>query len=529
MVNQARKFLGRANAKQTLANATLLISGAYLLSQLLGLLRTRLLVAHFGASETLSAYYAAFRLPELLFTLLVSGAFAVAFIPVLTEHLEKDQQDEAWRVTSSLLNLLVLATLIAGACIIIFAGPLTSIISPGFSPATHAMTVQLTRIMAVTPMLFAISSVLGSIQQTFNRFAVFSLAGVIYNLGIIFGIVIFVGYWGIYGVAWGVVLGGVLQALLQWLGLYGLGFKYRPIIQLKLKGVRTTLKLMLPRGIDQGIDQINYSVETVIGSLVGPSAIAQLAIANSLKNVPLVLIGSSITTAVFPTLAARASSGQQERLIEAYVQTARLILFLAIPAALFALVARGYIVRLLIGFGDIATANTLGWFAGTIVFTSLFMLVSRVYYAMQDTKTPLYLSLASIPLNILLSFYFSRIYGVVGLAMSASLVAALETTSLGVILRLRHGRFGEGQIFRGAWRMMIAGAIMIGIVYPVIAVVLPLYAGDEGFITLVPKFLAIFAVAIVSYLVPCYLLRLNEAKIVAGRTREIIKRSPTLS
>jgi putative peptidoglycan lipid II flippase len=529
MVDQAKRLLGHANAKQTLASATLFISGAYLLSQLLGLLRTRLLVAHFGASETLSAYYAAFRLPELLFTLLVSGAFAVAFIPVLTDHLEKDQREAAWEVTSSLLNLLVLSTLAAGVFIIIFADPLTTLVSPGFNPATHAMTVHLTRIMAITPMLFAVSSVLGSIQQTFNRFAIFSLAGVVYNLGIIFGILAFVGHIGIYGVAWGVVLGVVLQAVLQWLGLYGLGFEYRPTINLKLKGVRTTLKLMFPRSIDQGIDQINYSVETIIGSLVGPNAIAQLSIANSLKNVPLVLIGSSITTAVFPRLAARASNGQQEKLVEAYVQTARLILFLAIPAALFALVARGYIVRLLYGFGDVTTANTLGWFAGTIVFTSLFMLVSRVYYAMQDTRTPLYLSLASIPLNILLSFILSRSYGVVGLAMSASVVAALETTTLALILRARHGSFGEKSILRGAWRMVIAGAIMIGTLYPLIAVALPLYAADIGISTLLPKFLAIVVVALMTYLVPCYLLRLNEAKHIAGRALEIMQRSLNLT
>jgi len=529
MVNYAKRLLGRANAKQSLTTATLFISGAYLLSQILGLLRYRLLVAHFGVSPTLSAYFAAFRLPELLFTLLVSGAFAVAFIPVLAEHLEKDQQDEAWKVASSLLNLLVLATLAAGVFIIIFADPLTTLVSPGFNPATHAMAVQLTRIMSVTPMLFAISSVLGSIQQTFNRFAIFALAGVLYNLGIIFGIVVFVGHWGVYGVAWGVVLGVILQALLQWLGLYGLGFKYRPIINFRLKGVTTTLKLMLPRSIDQGIDQINYSVETVIGSLVGPNAIAQLALANSLKNVPLMLIGSSITTAVFPRLAARAASGEREQLIGAFVQTARLILFLAIPSALFALVARGYIVRLLYGFGDVATANTLGWFAGTIVFTSLFMLVSRVYYAMQDTRTPLYLSLASIPLNILLSFIFSHQYGVVGLAMSASLVSALETLSLLAILRLRFGSFGEAQIWRGAWRMLISGAVMVGFIYPLISQVLPLFANDRGFFTLMPKFLAIVAVAGVTYFLPCYLLRLNEAKHFTGRAREILLRQLNLT
>jgi putative peptidoglycan lipid II flippase len=318
MVDQAKRLLSRANTGQTVANATLIISGAYLLSRLLGFLRGRLLVAHFGVGPDLSAYMAAFRLPELLFTLLVSGAFAVAFIPVLTEHLEKGQREQAWRITSTLLNLLVIGTAIGSVLIIIFAGPLTTLITPGFNEGTHELTVQLTRIMAITPVAFAISSVLGSVQQSFNRFVFYSLAGVMYNLGIILGIVFFAPHFGIDGAAYGVVIGVILQALLQILGLNGLGFKYRPILSLKLAGVRQTIKLMIPRSLDQGIDQINYVVETIIGSTINSKAIAQFGLANDLKNVPLVLIGASITTAVFPRLAARAAGGNRSELIATY-------------------------------------------------------------------------------------------------------------------------------------------------------------------------------------------------------------------
>jgi putative peptidoglycan lipid II flippase len=529
MVDKAKHFLTRANAKQTVGNAALLISASYLLSRILGLLRNRLLAAHFGLGPDLSAYNAAFRLPDLLFTLLVSGAFAVAFIPVLTAHLKKDQQDQAWRITSSLLNLLVLVTIAGGVAIIVFAGPLMSLLTPGFDAHTHQIATQLTRILAITPTLFAISSVLGSVQQAFNRFLIFSFAGVLYNLGIIAGIILFIPHLGIYGAAWGVVLGVILQALLQWFGLYGLGFKYRPVISLRLAGVRQTLALMLPRSIDQGLDQINYTVETIVGSTVSQSAIAQFAYANDLKNVPLVLIGSSITTAIFPRLAAHAAAGAREKLIEGYVQTARLILFLAIPSALFAVVARGYIVRLLYGFGDPATAATLGWFAGTIVFTSLFMLVSRIYYAMQDTKTPLYLSLGSIPLNIVLSIVLSRRFGVVGLAMSASIVAALETLTLAAILRHRQGNFGESQILRGVIPMIISGVVMTAAIYLLIARFMPLYANDRGFTTLMPKFALIVAVGLVTYLVPCMLLRLSEAKVFLTKIRDIMIRSLNLT
>jgi putative peptidoglycan lipid II flippase len=529
MVERAKRLLEQANRRQTTSNAAIIISVVYLLSRLLGLLRDRLLVAHFGIGAELSAYNAAFRLPDLLFTLLVSGAFAVAFIPVFAGHLKRDEQEEAWKVTSSLLNLLVLLSMAGAALIIIFAGPLTTLITPGFDKSTHDMTVHITRIMALTPIFFAVSTIFGSVQQAYNRFLIYSFAGVLYNVGIIFGIIFFTGHLGIYGVAWGVVLGVLLQSLLQWLGLYGLGFKYKPTLSVRLPGVRRTLKLMVPRSIDSGIDQINYSVETIIGSTINSSAIAQFSLANNLRNVPLVLIGSSITTAVFPRLVAKATSGVREHLIDAYVQTARLIIFLSLPAALFCVVARGYIVRLLYGFGDAATADTLGWFAATIVFTSLFMLVSRIYFSMQDTKTPLYTSLGSIPLNIVLSIILARKYGVIGLAMAASITSVLETLTLAAILRHRQGNFGEGRIIRGAIPMVVAAAVMTAVVYVLINRGIPLYAGDKGFIVLAPKFLLTAFVAAVTYLVPCWLMRLPEAKMFAGRLRLLMVKSLNLT
>ncbi|QQR52703.1 murein biosynthesis integral membrane protein MurJ [bacterium] len=523
-MDHARRLLQLANRRQTVGAAAILISFAYLVSRLIGLFRDRLLITHFGYGPELSAYNAAFRLPELLFTLLISGAFAVAFIPVFTAKLKADQEPEAWDITASLLNLLVLGTIAGAVLIFIFADPLTTLFTPGFDRHTHDLTVQLTRIMAVSPVLFAISSILGSVQQAFNRFFIFSIAGILYNLGIIIGIQWFAPHLGINGVAWGVVIGVILQAIIQIVGLAGLGFHYRPVLNLKLAGVRKTLKLMIPRSIDQGIDQIHYLAETMIGSLISTAAVGQFAYANNLKNVPLVLIGSSITTAVFPRLSQAAASGR-EKLIKAYVQTARIILFLAIPAALFAFVARGYIVRLLQGDGDVIVANTLGAFAGTIVFLSLFMLVSRVYYAMQDTRTPLYLSLASVPANIALGWFLSQQYGVPGLAASASIIAALETLILIWILNRREHSFGGKEVLSGGIRMLAAGIIMACCTYLVITNLLPLYATDKGFEVLAPKFATISLVAAITYLAPCYFLRLPEAKQFIGRLRDAILRT----
>jgi putative peptidoglycan lipid II flippase len=529
MKDRARHFLSVATQRQTVGGAAMLISGAFLVSRLLGLFRDRLLVAHFGIGSQLDAYNAAFRLPELLFTLLVSGAFAVAFIPVLSGYLQKDEQDEAWLVTASILNLLVLATVIGGIIMAIFASPLTTILTPGFSPEQHHLAVNLTRIMLITPVFFAISSVLGSVQQAFNRFIIFSLAGVAYNLGIIVGIIFFASRYGVYGVAWGVVLGVILQAALQWVGLYGLGFKWRPMLGIHLKGVRRTLILMVPRSIDQGIDQINYIVETIIASTLAPGSITAFTLANNLKNVPLVLIGTSLTTASFPRMAARAAAGAKERLIEGYVKTARLILFLSIPAAVFMVLGRGYIVRLLYGFGNADTANTLGWFAGTIIFASLYQLVARLYYAHQDTRTPLFVSVFSITLNIILSITLSHKYGVVGLAMAASIVALVETVILMSILHLRQGNYGEREIIRGGLVMGGAGILMAGVLYYLISAYIPLYAADKGFLTLAPKFLLLLAAGLGTYLIPCYLLRLKEASAVVERVRELMVRTINLT
>lgn len=524
-----QRLIERANRRTTVGVAASIISFAYLISRLLGLLRDRLLVGHFGLTPVADAYTAAFRLPELMFTLLVSGAFAVAFIPVMAEHLASDEQEEAWRMASSLLNILVLVTIVAAAIAAIFADPLTKLIAPGFDPYRHHLTVDLTRIMLITPVLFAVSSVLGSVQQAYNRFTIYSFASIFYNVGIIFGIVVLANHYGIYGVAYGVVIGTVLQAALQLIGLAGLGYRWRPVLSWRLPGVRKVFKLMVPRSIDQGIDQIHYVVETIIGSRLTTGSLAAYNYANNLKNVPLVLLASAITTAAFPRMAANAAKGERQKLLEDYVKTARLILFLALPAAAAAVVMRGYIVRLLYGFGSPITANTLGWFAGTIVFTSLFMLVSRIYYALQDTRTPLYVSLVSIVFNVGFSLVLSSRYGVVGLAMASSLVAAFETITLLIILKRRQGSFGQREVWRGLAVMFPSALIMASMLYLTVSQVLPLYALDRGLIELAPKFLAIIAIGTTSYLLPCYLLRLKEARTFVGRVQDIILRPINLN
>ncbi len=517
------KLINKVNRRTTTGVAATLISVSYLLSRVLGLFRDRVLASHFGIGPLADAYTAAFRLPDLLFTLLISGALAVAFIPVFAHLVEKDKgHREAWQLASDVLNLCLIATVVLGVLSAIFASPIVHLITPGFDPARHDLTVKLTRIMLLTPVIFALSSVWGSIAQAFNRFVFFAMAGVFYNVGIIVGIVVFGRTGSIEGVAWGVVVGALAQATVQVLGLAGLGYRYSPKLHLRNPELWRVVALMIPRSIDQGIDQVNYTVQTIVGSSLATGSLTAYYYANNLKNVPLVLFGSAIATAVFPTMAKDAAAGRIDKLIEGFVANMRFVLFLIIPAAAVTVILRGYIVRLLFGFGNAMTATTLGWFSGAIVATSIFFLVTRVFYALEDSKTPLYVSLFAITINIMLSFALGSRYGVAGLAMAQSMVAAAEVLILLLLLSRKLPSIGGAQIWAGFWRISLATAISGSVMYLLVVRSLPLYLNDLGFLSIGPKFALIALAGLVSYLVPCYLLRLREAKLFVARFHEQI-------
>lgn len=506
-----KKLLEKINHRTNFSFAAAFIGASYLASRFLGLLRDRLLAAHFGIGIQADAYTAAFRIPDLIFTLLVSGAFAVAFIPVFTAHWTAEEKEKAWNLTSTMITFLAVATLIICGFVFIFVGPVTRIIAPGFDAYRLHLTANLTRIMLITPVFFAVSSVVGSLQQAFNRFVFFSLSGVFYNLGIIFGIVFLSPTHSIYGVAYGVVIGAALQALVQIFGLFGLGYRYSLRLNWRDPGVWRVITLVIPRSLDQGIDQINYAFQTIIGSKLAAGSLTAFYYANNLREVPLAIFGTAIATAAFPGLAAKAAKGDKTALVEDLVFNARLILFLVIPSAIAAVILRGYIVRLLFGFGNASTANTLGWFSGSIVFQAIFFLVVRMFYSLQDSKTPLFTSIFAISFNIGLSLILAPHFGIAGLAAAQSIVAALETTALIVILRTKLPSLGLRQIWSGLSRMLVANAIMASLLYIAVAQFLPLYDLDRGFHVIAPKFLLIVVIGAIGYLVPCYALRLPEA------------------
>ncbi len=489
-------------------------------------MRDRLLASNFGVSASTDAYTAAFRIPDLLFTILVSGAFAVSFIPVFIGYVEKKKTDEGWLMASSLLNIFSLLTISLCIVAFIFAPQLVSLLAPGFDADRATLTINLTRIMLITPFLFSVSSVLGAIQQSFNRFTLFAMASVFYNVGIILGIVVFSKFFPqqpIYGVAWGVVFGAALQALVQFLGIIGLHFHYRLSFRLFHPGVWKVIKLMIPRSIDLAIDQVNWVVQTAISSHLVTGSLTSYYYANNLKNVPLGIFGMAISTAVFPSLIRAAKSGNKARLASAIVRDMQLIMFFVIPSAAIAIIMRGYIVRILFGFGDQATADTLGWLAGSIIATSMFFMIARVYYSIEDTLTPLLTSLSSIVINIVLSIVLSSRYGVSGLGLALTISTFYELILLMFILRFKIGNYGYGTIAKSALKLVAASAVMSAWMYLLVSRVFTLNKSDVGFLTMAPKFILISVSGLVIFFIAAKVLRVYETDKILKKITHPIK------
>lgn len=512
-----KKFLARANKSISIGWAASLLSGSFLLSALLGLLRERLLIANFGIGETLDAYIVAFSIPDFMYYILVSGALSVTFIPVFTQRLQTGNKESAWQLSSSLINLLAITTMTASVLIFIFAPWLTPIIAKGSSPEVQQTAASLMRIIAVNPFLFGISSVLASMQQAVGRFVFNALAPVIYNIGIIVGIVVFAPALGtpndpnILGVALGVGLGAITQLLVQLLGMAGIGFKYQRHIFWKNLGFRRVLRLLPARSFDQSIDYFNAMVERFVASFLFAGAITSYQAALTLRTVPITLIGVAISTAAFPKISERAGSNRTDLFKKEFISLLRVIFWLALPASLIAFFMRGYLVRLLAGDGNPVIAAVLAWFTLSIVMRAMFHAVTRSFYAQQDTMTPLKISVFSILLNIVLAFILTDKMGIVGLAAAQSITALFEVTVLLFELKDKIGSFFTRSTWIAGLKMLIAGLGMSIVNYLFVSRVFPLRAEDVGFFTLAPKFVLIVLVSGIVYIGLSFALKIHEA------------------
>ncbi len=518
-------LLSKANAKFSVPTAAALLVASTLASTLLGLLRERLLLANFGISAEVDAYKAAFTVPDFMFMLLVSGALSVTFIPVFTDRLAKGNRESAWQLSSSLINLLAIVTGAASVLIIVFAPQLIEfVVAPGLSGDSKRLAIDMMRIIALNPLLFGVASVLNSMQQAVGRFFFYALAPSLYNLGIIFGIMVIAPQLGIVGVAVGVLIGSVAQLLAAIVGMNGLGFKYERKINWHNHGFKKVLKLLPARSLDQGIDYVNILVETNLASRLKEGAITAYQTAFTLHMVPITLIGVAISTAAFPQLSQRMAQNRPDLFKKDLTSVLRAITWLVLPAGVIAYFGRGYLVRLLVADGNATIATLLGILVVAIVSRSVFHLLTRSYYAQQDTKTPLYISLFAIPLNIVLAVYLTSParYGVFGLAIAQALSVTVEALILVTVLVKRIRGIITSDLIHGLARMVSASGVTALATYSLITFALPLKANDVGFFALVPKFTAIVVFSILVYIYISNLFGIREARPVVERFKKVL-------
>ncbi len=461
------KFLNE-RPTQSIAAAALIISLAGVASRLLGILRDRILAGQFGAGDTLDAYYAAFRIPDLIYNLMIVGALSAAFIPVFTELIAEEKEAEAWKLSSGILSLQIIITGIVSVFLVIFSPQLMRLVTPGYTGSKFDLTVLLTRIMFLSPFLLGISGIFGGILVSFKKFLIYSLAPIFYNLGIIIGAVVFVRYLGPVGLALGVVLGAVLHMLVQFPAVKFSGFHFKLSFWQALKNpkVRKVLKLMIPRTLTIAVSQINFTIITIFASTLAAGSLAVFNFANNIQSAPLGLFGVSFSIAVFPTLSALATQKKTDKFVVAFARTFNQISFFVIPLSVFIIVLRAQTVRLILGSGKfnwdntILTFQTLGLLAVSLFAQSLLPLLTRAFYAIQNTKTPLYIGIASEAVNLFLVVVLIKSFGVFGLAVAFSVSSILNMVLLMIFLKKQIGNLGGKEISRAT--LQIAAASLIG-------------------------------------------------------------------
>lgn len=448
--------------------AAVIVGGASLASRIFGVLRDRILASTFGAGSSLDAYYAAFRLPDLLYSLVILGALSAGFIPVFAEHLETKSKDEAWRLAERVLSVVGATMLVICGVLILCAPILVPLTVPGFEGEKLRQTIQLTRIMALSPFFLGLSAVMGGILQATRRFLAFSLAPVFYNLGIIFGALVLAPVMGLEGVAWGVVLGAFFHLVTQASVALRLGLRRIPPPSLRTEGVRRILRLMAPRTAGLAVAQVNLVILLSLASALPVGSIAVFNLANNLQSFPISIFGISFAVAAFPNLSRAAANKDKEGFRDVLGSASRKIAFLIIPSTVIFILLRAQIVRIVLGSGEfdwdatIRTADVLGIFAFSMLFQALVALMARAFYAIQDTWTPLAAGIVSEAFNLVLAILLRPYLGVVGLAVSFSVSALLNLLLLWWLLYYKRGSLGEGEFTRSLFKTCAASIALLG-------------------------------------------------------------------
>lgn len=395
--------------------AAFLLGFAALLSNLLGLYRDRLLASKFGAGAALDIYYASFKIPDFFYVMSLFIAASAALIPLF---LKKEQEDKkaAENFINQILGVFFIIFSILALALYFLMPFFSNYIAPGFAEADKKEMTALSRILLLSPLFLGLSNVASSVIQSRGRFFVYALSPILYNAGIILGILFLQPLFGLKGLIYGVLAGAFLHFFIQMPALINLGFKFRPSFNFSFEALSAVLKISFPRALTLSLNQIVLAAITAFASLIGPGSIAVFNLASNLQSAPLMIIGASYATAAFPVLAKNALNQNDKQFLSQVESVLKHIIFWSLPIIALFIVLRAHIVRVILGAGNFGwvdtrlTAACLGILSLNILFQGLIMLYLRAFYAAGKTRPPLIAGLASAFLSIFSAFFLLKIF-----------------------------------------------------------------------------------------------------------------------
>lgn len=456
--------------QNSILSAAAVIMCMVMFSRVLGLLRDRLLATYFTVDE-LGVYFAAFRLPNLLFELLVMGALSTAFIPVFSRLVAEQGEEKAFALGSYIINL---STLVIGCLLVplvIFTRPISYFLVPGFSTYERDLMVAFTQIMLIGQLIpLVIGNFITGMLQSLQRFLLPALAPIVYNGGIIIGVWLFAGRYGLYGAVFGVIIGACFYLGIQIPLLLQLGYKHRIRLNLTDKAVQDVMKLMLPRAFGLAVHQIDTTVDLILASGLGTRSITIFNFSQQLQQLPIGLFGATIAQAALPVLSYNASQENLGEFKKLIVVSIHQILFFVLPASAMLIVLKTPLVRLVFGAAQfdwaatVATGDALSFFAISIFAQSLVQLLARAFYALYDTKTPVVIGVLSVLINTGLSIIFVSFLHlpVWSLALSTSIASLINAAFLLLYLDKKVGGF-EPQLLVFPTLKMLFAALTTGV------------------------------------------------------------------
>ena len=455
-----------SSRNRQIARSTALVMVAFGLAKAISLVQTVIIFQSLGIKAEMDAFASANRIPEQIFNLISGGALAHAFIPIFSGFLARDDTEGAWRTARHVVNAVFTLTLLVSLVVFVTAPWLVAnVVAPGFDDTTHQQTVELMRILLVSTLIFSVSGISMGILQSHQRFLLPALAPVMFDVGILIGVVFLLKPYGVHGVAIGAVLGSALHFGIQVPGLIRVRARWWPDLDLKDPVLWRVVRLMLPRVAGLGVIGLNFLVMGNIASRLGTSSVAALDSGWRLMQIPETLIGTAMGTVIFPTLAALSELGDVNGKRDAMSGALRFILIATIPSAVGLIVVGRPLISLLEGgeFDAVASDlvySTLRFFALGLIVHSTLEVVARSFYADKDTLTPLWAALGGAAINLVLAISLSDIIGVSGLALANSSGVAFEVIVLLWMLRRRWHGVNENLLARTTVKTLVASLVM---------------------------------------------------------------------